>query len=200
MRRLLSVFALSVLLASPAAAQIGNPAGVAPGTPQSAPGVPAPHYPNTEDRLFARLAAAGGMAEVDFGKLAEQKAQSGEVKGFARRMADDHAKANGQLADLAKQANIPLPTELDPDHKAMRVELDKLSGAEFDKVYMRGQVVDHQKTVVLLQWEIALGQDGDLQRFAAQTLPIVLEHLQMAQNLLAEIAGQTAQGAAPALR
>ena len=137
------------------------------------------------------------MAEVDFGKLAEQKAQSREVKGFARRMADDHGKANAQLADLAKQANIPLPNELDPDHKAMRADLEKLSGAEFDKAYMRGQVVDHQKTVLLLQWEIAFGQDGDLQRFASRTLPTVLEHLQMAQNLLAEIAGKTAEGAAP---
>jgi cytochrome c peroxidase len=56
-----------------------------------------------------------------------------------------------QLTDFAKQANIPLPNELDPNHKAMRAELEKLSGAEFDKAYMRGQVVDHQKTVVLLQ-------------------------------------------------
>src|SRR4051812_15867357 len=195
-----SVYALVALLATPAAAQIGNPAGVEPGTPQASPGVPAPHYPNTQDRLFARLAAAGGMAEVDFAKLAEEKAQSSEVKGFARRMADDHAKANGQLADLAKQANIPLPIELDPDHKAMRAELEKLSGAEFDKAYMRGQVVDHQKTVVLLQWEIALGQDGDLQRFAAQTLPSVLQHLEMAQrSVLAPITGQTPEGAAPSL-
>ena len=43
MRHLLTTFALAVLLASPAAAQIGNPAGVTPGTPQSAPGMPAPH-------------------------------------------------------------------------------------------------------------------------------------------------------------
>jgi putative membrane protein len=197
MRRLLTTSAMAVLLASPVSAQIGNPAGVEPGTPQSGPGMPAPGYPNTQDRLFARLVAAGGIAEVDFAKLAEQKAQKAEVKEFARQMAQDHSKANAQLEELAKQARLPLPNELDPDHKAMRADLEKLSGGQFDAAYMRGQVVDHQKTALLMQWEIAFGQDGDIQRFAAQNLPTILQHLQMAQNLMSELTGQTPQGAAP---
>ena len=118
-----SVYALIALLATPAAAQIGNPAGVEPGTPQTSPGVPAPHYPNTQDRLFARLAAAGGMAEVDLGRLAQQKAHAAEVKEFARQMVEDHSKANMQLGSLANSANIPLPSEPDPDHKALRADL-----------------------------------------------------------------------------
>lgn len=192
-----SVYALVALLATPAAAQIGNPAGVEPGTPQASPGVPAPHYPNTQDRLFARLAAAGGMAEVDLGRLAQQKAHSAEVKEFARQMVDDHSKANMQLGGLASSANIPLSSEPDPDHKALRADLDKAGGAEFDALYMRGQLVDHQKTVLLFQWELAFGQDADLQRFVADTLPTVLQHLQMAQNIMVKISGQAAQGAAP---
>ena len=48
-----------------------------------------------------------------------------------------------------------------------------------------------------MQWEIAFGQDGDIQRFAAQNLPTILQHLQMAQNLMSELTGQTPQGAAP---
>jgi putative membrane protein len=197
MRHLLITAAVTVVLASPATAQIGNPAGVEPGTPQSAPGVPAPDHANTQDRLFARLATSGGMAEVELGKLAEQKGQRDEIKTFARRMVQDHSKANAQLASLAKQAGIPLPNELDAEHQAMRAELDKVSGAQFDLAYMRGQVVDHQKTVLLLQWEISFGQDADLQKFASQILPGVLEHLQTAQNIMALLSGQSPQGAAP---
>jgi putative membrane protein len=197
MRRFLAACALAALFGSPGAAQIGNPAGVQPGTPQSVPGVPARDHPNTEDRLFARLAAAGGIAEVEFGRLAEQRSGSGDVKQFARRMIEDHSKANAQLTTRAKEASIPLPSELDADHNAMRGELERLDGAEFDKAYMRGQVVDHQKTALLLQWELAVGQDADLQRFASQTLPIVLDHLQIAQDILVKLVGQVAQEAAP---
>ena len=111
------------LVATSAAAQIGNPAGVAPGTQEAAPGMPAPHQTNTEDRLFVRLMAAGGMAEVDFARLAEGKARSQPVQDFARRMVADHSRANRELEDLARAAQIPLPSEPDPEHKRMRSTL-----------------------------------------------------------------------------
>ena len=89
--------------------------------------------------------------------------------------------------------------EPDPEHKAARAELEKLSGPQFDVAYMQSQVIEHQKTAGLLQWQISLGQDGDLQRFAAATLPVVLTHLQAAQNILSQLTGQVPQGAAPAI-
>jgi putative membrane protein len=178
------------LVATPAAAQIGNPAGVAPGTQEAAPGEPAPHQTNTEDRLFVRLLAAGGMAEVDFGRLAEGKARSQPVKDFAQLMVADHTKANSELERLAKAAQIPLPSELNPEDKRMRSSLENVSADAFDLAYMQGQVVDHQKAVVLLIWEIGQGQDAPLQQWAAATLPIVLGHLEMAKALVAEASEQ----------
>ena len=130
MRALIIVAAMA--WAMPAAAQLGNPGFVMPGTPQNAPGVPAPNHANTQDRLFAILLAAGGAAEVDFGRLAEGKAQNEAVKQFARRMVQDHTKANGELSSLANAAQIPLPGELDPDQKDMRAKLESLTGAVFD--------------------------------------------------------------------
>jgi putative membrane protein len=187
------IIVATVVLAMPAAAQLGNPGFVMPGTPKSAPGVPAPNHANTQDRLFAILLAAGGAAEVDFGRLAEGKSQNEPVKEFARRMVQDHTKANGELASLANAAHIPLPGELDPDHKEMRASLEGMTGAVFDLTYMQGQVADHQKAVILLQWEIGQGQDAPMQQWAAATLPVVLAHLEMAKNLLAELAAQRPQ-------
>src|SRR5581483_8855131 len=45
------------------------------------------------DKHFVRKAAQGGIAEVELGKLATQKASSDEVKKFGQRMVDDHSKA-----------------------------------------------------------------------------------------------------------
>ncbi|HET9580550.1 MAG TPA: DUF4142 domain-containing protein, partial [Usitatibacter sp.] len=52
------------------------------------------------DRDFIRHAAQAGMAELDAAKLAKGKADGQEVKDFARRMEEDHARANDELKQL----------------------------------------------------------------------------------------------------
>jgi putative membrane protein len=188
--------ACAALISWPALAQIGNPAGMSPSTPVSAPGKPAPNYPNTQDRLFVHLAGTGGMAEVDAGKLASGKAQNPAVSRFAKMMVDEHSKTNERLKALAGKADIPLPPGLDPDHKATLGRLEKLSGAQFDLAYMQGQLIDHQKTVQILQWEMSNGQDAELQRLATDALPSVIYHLQHAQAVMAELTGAVPQGLA----
>jgi putative membrane protein len=184
MTRLLSTAAsVLILLSAPALAQEpGNRAGMTPGT--------GPHQPNNPDRLFVRTAAIGGIAEVELGQLAEQKGQSEAVKEFGRRMIEDHGQANERLIGLAKEDGIAVPHELEGEQKAMRDRLASLSGAQFDLAYLEGQVVEHQKAVQLLEYEIGSGQDVELKNFAAEILPAVLRHLRSAQDLQAEMSGK----------
>jgi putative membrane protein len=182
MRCFTILWSMLVLLAAPAMAQTGNPAGMTPGT--------GPLQPNNPDRLFVRTAAIGGMAEVESGKLAEQKGQSDAIKEFGRLMIEDHGKANERLVGLANEDGIAVPHELDAEHKSMRARLESLSGAEFDLAYIQGQVVEHQKAVQLLEYEIGSGQDIELKSFAAEILPLVLQHLRTAQDLQAELTGK----------
>jgi len=194
-----------VLAALPAAAlpaaalaQIGNPGFMSPTTRFESPGVPAPGQNNTTDQLFARLVGEGGLAEVAFGELAAGKAADGAVGEFAQRMVEDHRAANDELAGLAEASGVPLPEALNAEHEMMRDRLEGLEGAEFDIAYMRGQVVDHQKTVQLLVWEIGQGQNGDMQRFASATLPVVMRHLEMARALVEGLARGQFAAAEPA--
>jgi putative membrane protein len=186
MRRL-AVLAFAVLPAA-AAAQIGNPGFFDPATRFESPGVPAPNQSNATDKLFARLAAEGGLAEVTFGELAAGRAGAPAVGDFAARMVDDHGAANERLAGIAEASGIPLPDALNAEHAWMRDRLEALEGAAFDLAYMRGQVVDHQKTVQLLVYEIGQGQNAELQRFAAEVLPTVLGHLEAARAIVGELA------------
>jgi putative membrane protein len=184
---------LVTLVSTPALAQMGNPAGWAPDTRMEEPGVPAAHQTNNQDRLFAQLAAAGGLAEVDFGKLAATKTTDSSVKEFAEAMVHDHSDANSKLKTLADAAKIPFPDTLDADHKAMRQKLDAAEGQAFDVAYIRSQIIAHQKTAQLLAWEIGSGEDTQLQQYAAATLPIVMKHLRLAQNIASVLTGQASR-------
>lgn len=193
-----SVVCLAVLVASPALAQIGNPGFMAPETRMEAPGVQAPNQINATDRLFAQLATEGGLAEVAFGKMAANRARADAVGEFARRMVEEHDAANEKLAGIADKSKIPLPDALNPEHQAMRERLEELEGEAFDLAYMRGQVVDHQKTTQLLLWQINWGQDPELKAFAAETLPKVLDHLAAARGIVGELANaQVARAESP---
>jgi putative membrane protein len=195
------LLSLSILaLATPAWAQsAGNPAVNNPAAQQSAPGAPAPHELNMSDRVFLRAAAVGGMAEVEFAKLAAASGESDLVKSFARRMQDDHGKANKRLSDLAEGDRFPLPSELDKEHQRKQAELKKLKGADFDRAYIASQLQDHQRTAQLLAYEIGSGQNAEVKAFAEDNLPVVLEHLQMVQDIATKLWGVGPQGAAPGL-
>ncbi|HVZ24304.1 MAG TPA: DUF4142 domain-containing protein, partial [Vicinamibacterales bacterium] len=140
-------------------------------------------------------AAIGGMTEVELGNLAKEKASSDDVKQFGDRMVTDHSKANDELKSWASSNNVTLPTELDAKHKAVRDRLSKLSGAAFDKAYMRDMVQDHKEDVAKFKHESTAAHNPDLKAWAGQTLPTLQDHLKLAQDTAAKVG---ATGAAKA--
>jgi len=134
------------------------------------------------DNSWVMKVAAGGLAEVELGKLAQSQGSSDAVKQFGKRMVDDHSKANDELSQLASRKGITLPTSLDAKHQATKDRLSKLSGAAFDRAYMDDMVKDHREDVSEFRKEATNGQDADVKAFAAKTLPTLEEHLKMAQD------------------
>ena len=59
-------------------------------------------------------------------------------------MVDDHSQANDQLKSLAASKGVSLPDTLGVKEKATKLRLSKLSGDQFDKVYMKDMVHDHR--------------------------------------------------------
>lgn len=195
MKRLMIALAAGTF-ALPAAPQLGNPGGMSPATLDPGRGQPPGAQMNTQDRLFLHLAADGGRAEVEAGRLALQKGTSDALKAYAQRMVDDHGQANERLARIAAQAGAVPRDRPSPDAAATQARLAQLQGLAFDAAYLQSQLIDHQKTVQLLQWEIGNGQHAAVQRFAAETLPTVLDHLAHVQRLAAAASGTAAPSAA----
>jgi putative membrane protein len=128
------------------------------------------------DKKFVTEAAIGGMAEVEMGKMAADKASSADVKAFGQRMVDDHSKANDELKAFAAQKSVTLPAALDATHKAKADQMGKLSGAAFDRAYVREMVADHNKDVAAFKHASTTAADADLKAWAAKTLPTLEAH------------------------
>jgi putative membrane protein len=141
----------------------------------------------SSDSNFATKAAQGGLAEVQLGNLAKDKASSADVKSFGERMVTDHTKANDELKSIAGKAGITLPTSMDAKSQATYDRLSKLSGAAFDREYMKDMVSDHKTDVNEFKREAAHGTDPELKAFASKTLPTLEEHLKLAETVQAKV-------------
>lgn len=138
---------------------------------------------SSADYKFVTEAAGGGMAEVQLGQIAKDRATDPAVKQFADKMVKDHSQAGQQLTQLASQKGATLPAEIPAAEKRETDRLLKLSGAEFDRAYMNHMVRDHKKDVKEFERESQKAADLDVQSWASKTLPTLQEHLRMAQDI-----------------
>jgi putative membrane protein len=129
-----------------------------------------------DSKEFAMKAAEGGMMEVQLSQLAQEKAQSSQVKELAQRMVQDHQKANQQLMEVCKQKGINLSTDLDSHQKDMLQAFKQLNGKDFDCAYVLFNIKDHLKDMMMYEKEAQSGTDQEIKQFATQTVPILREH------------------------
>jgi putative membrane protein len=138
------------------------------------------------DATFYRNAAEDGIAQVDMGRLALQKAHNQSVKDFGAWMIKDQSAANEKLKSIAESKNITLPANTSVAEMVAKEQLKGLSGASFDKSYVRGMIKDHQEDIAAFKKEAASGQDPDARAFASATLPTLEARLKKIQSIAAE--------------
>ena len=184
MLRLLTTTAVGVglLVASPSFAQTTYPNPAISPAVTAVPKLDQQEKLDQQDTNFIKEAAAGGVGEVAFSKMAE-KSGNPYVKRFAERMVRDHTKANTELTAIASKASIEMPKMLDADHQKIHDQLQTIHGTDFDQQYMRVMVNDHDQAVKLFRQEDSLGRDSRLKQFARKTLPTIEEHHMMAADL-----------------
>lgn len=162
----------------PSAAQSGTTA-----TPGSRAGTAAQGAEvSSTDRRFVTEAAQSGMAEVRASQVAATQAQDPQVREYAQRMVDEHTRSNAELMKLASARNITPPDGPSKAQQSSLEKLQKMSGAEFDRAYMKMQVDDHQKAISLYERQAKSGKDPELKAFADRTLSHLREHLKTARS------------------
>jgi putative membrane protein len=91
--------------------------------------------PGTDEAFVAR-GLDDGNAAIIFSKLALTKSENPEVKAFAQKVIDKHIAIGGGLVQDAKAMKVQIPKGLDSGYMARYQQLSKLSGNDFDKLYL----------------------------------------------------------------
>ncbi len=141
--------------------------------------------PTPNGKEFADKAARSDAFEIAAAKLAATNAASPKVKAFAREMIAAHTASTDKIRAAAKQATasiVPDPS-LSEDQKESLDKLGKLTGADFDREYLAGQVDAHEKALSLMQDYAEHGDVPSLKTTAGSIAPIVQKHLDEAKAL-----------------
>lgn len=188
------MMAAAILLSGAAAAQTPAPASAPAATgatvPEAAaPGAMAPSSSamsagkiSAADKKFIEKIGSAGLSEVQEAQLAQQKSSDPKVKDFAQTMITDHTANNQQLAALAQQKGLTAPTEPDAKDAKGIAKLQNLSGAKFDRAYMKAEGKDHEEVLKMLQKEAKTTKDADLKAFAEQTIPVIQKHIELVKT------------------
>jgi putative membrane protein len=134
------------------------------------------------DKNFVTKAAEGGLAEVQMAQLAQKKAQKQSVKDLANRLYADHSKAGDELKSIAKEITWPTAMNLKQQREYNR--LQALSGEAFDREYVNRQIKDHKDDIDMFEHEAKHGDNAEVKAWAAKNLPVLREHLSMAESAL----------------
>ena len=144
------------------------------------------------DTFSKRVKAAASLEEplvrasalVDSGyafALLGQTELAGEAVTEAKVLAGD------ELMKVTSRLGLTAPAEDEKPYKDLVDQLTKLSGAEFDRLYMNEMVKRHTDTLAGIDTFTAGANNADLKGWATSVTPTVREHLQMAKDISAKL-------------
>jgi putative membrane protein len=146
--------------------------------------------------VLSRIHATNQL-EIEVGELAQKKGQSEEVRAYGDRLVRDHAVADGKILDLATKENVAIlePTPMSAEeksnmavHRELAPKLQALSGTEFDNQFLSAIQMGHADAIKML--EGVNTEDAKVQGLIAKLIPILKQHLTVAEHLNQKLASK----------
>jgi len=133
-------------------------------------------------KTFVTDAIQADVSEVKLGRLAEKNGGSEAVRAFGRTIDVDRTKTGEDAIGTAIALGLEPPAQPEPEGEAEYRRLSTMSGAAFDREFLRYIVKSRQADVRRFEAE-ANANDGNASAMARQQLPVLRRHLATAQAL-----------------
>jgi putative membrane protein len=141
------------------------------------------------DVEFLRAALSGALSEVQRGGLAQQRAATARVRELGATLARDHAASAAEIRAILSTMNVTGPDAGEPQPDKAEPELATASGPAFDRAFLLATVAAHERALERFKAHSQVNPDTELARWAARALPMLADHLAVAQRLLKDAAG-----------
>lgn len=192
-----SSYIIAALVVGPALG-LAAPAAVAQrhSTPAAAEGEHAQATKRAlDDPTIIAIFDAANTADIETGKLAAERGNSAEVKAFGAMLMHDHEQVRQMGRDLAAKLHVtPTPPVDDAGgraHAAAMKELRALSGADFDRAFLKHEVAFHASVIDAVKTTLLPAiQNAELKALVVKVAPAFEGHraaaAQMAEKLAAK--------------
>jgi len=144
-----------------------------------------------DDAQIAAITAAANTAEIEQGRLAQEKAHDPRVRDFGAMMVDHHGEARQDQLRLSVE-----PTQGTDSQRVQRDAEDALrslkqkDGKDFDRAYLQLQIDQQRRVRDELQDQLLpSAKDPGLKAYLEDIKPKVESHLAQAERLQEEMNG-----------
>jgi len=120
--------------------------------------------------------------ELELARLAKERASNKDVKNYAEMLESDHNKALEDLTEILRDKQSAGSTHSKPAGTDM-TQLQKMSGAQFDREFLATMVRNHQETLDALNRDLTTVQNPDMKDYIKNLMPKVRNHMEEAQKL-----------------
>lgn len=135
-----------------------------------------------KDAKFVVEASDLGLFQVMTSELAKRKSSSQMVKDLAEKLIKDHSEFNAELKTVAMQKSITIPEKLSDKYQRKFDNLNE-EKENFDKVYTKVTVNEHEDLIDLYEKEAEKGEVAEIRSWASKRISTLKQHLEMAENV-----------------
>lgn len=115
---------------------------------------------------FMSRASQFNATEIALSRIAYQRAQSADVRAFARETINAHRRMSDDLDSIALRRNVSLAWTPSPAGSQAVDRLSGLTGWDFDRYYLAQVIADHDAAAALYQSESSMATDVTLRSTA----------------------------------
>jgi putative membrane protein len=139
------------------------------------------------DEQWLMMSIEGDRFEIQGGQLAQQKGTTQKVRDLGSRLVKDHSKSLADAIELARKLGIEVPDSPSPSQQWELRAVAQFDGSDFDRWYADLEVQDHIQDIQEAKDEVKSGCNRKIRRDAKDEIPVLQEHLRLAQDALASV-------------